>query len=106
MNVLLDCPRALILRGNIEQELGNFDKALKLYKDVATQNIDLLPVVLHDIVACYQSSRENQPFIEPQPQKNTKFRCNNCGFLASRLQWHCPSCRQWDTSKPQEYGTL
>lgn len=107
LNAAQNCPRALILRGNIEQSMGNFDKAIKLYKHVVTQNIDFLQVVLPDIVTCYQQSRDNAPFLEPlNIKKNTKFRCSNCGFMASKLQWHCPSCKQWDKSKPLEQGTL
>lgn len=106
LSVMQDCPRALILRGNIEQANGNFEKAVKLYKHVATQNIDYLPAVLNDIVACYQQSSETSPFTGQPLKKNTKFRCSNCGFMASKLQWHCPSCKQWDMSKPLEQGTL
>ncbi len=99
------CPRALILRAKIEQVLGNCERAVKIYKLVVTQNIELLHLVLPDIVSCYQKSRDNTPFFEPI-KTNTKFRCSNCGFMASKLQWYCPSCKQWDTSKPLEQGTI
>lgn len=26
-----------------------------------------------------------------------KFRCSNCGFSPSDLQWQCPQCKKWDT---------
>lgn len=31
----------------------------------------------------------NFPYLE--------FRCSNCGFSPSDLQWQCPQCRKWDT---------
>jgi lipopolysaccharide biosynthesis regulator YciM len=32
--------------------------------------------------------------------KNKAFyKCNNCGFTARKLYWHCPSCKQWNTMK-------
>ena len=44
-------------------------------------------VLLHDTVT--------------QLLKNKAFyKCNNCGFTARKLYWHCPSCKQWNTMKP------
>lgn len=106
LHVMHNCPRALILRGNIEQALGNYEKAVKCYKHVATQNIDYLQVVINDIVSCYQQSSSSAPVFNQQMKRYTKFICINCGFSASKLQWHCPSCKKWDMSKPQEHGTL
>ncbi|HSX19815.1 MAG TPA: hypothetical protein VLG38_01670 [Gammaproteobacteria bacterium] len=99
LKTLHNCPRAIILRGNIEQELGHFERAVKLYKHVATQNIDLFPVVINDIVKCYQQSTAKSPVFSEHARQNTKFRCNNCGFMASTLEWHCPSCKLWDSIK-------
>ncbi|MFW1677533.1 lipopolysaccharide assembly protein LapB [Pontibacter sp. JAM-7] len=28
------------------------------------------------------------------------YRCNSCGFSGRTLLWHCPSCKQWGTTKP------
>lgn len=28
------------------------------------------------------------------------FQCEHCGFSARKLHWLCPSCRRWDTVKP------
>ncbi len=28
------------------------------------------------------------------------YRCNSCGFSGRSLLWHCPSCKQWGTTKP------
>lgn len=38
--------------------------------------------------------------VEQQTRQDTKFRCDNCGFITSKLQWLCPSCKQWDRSQP------
>jgi len=29
-----------------------------------------------------------------------KYRCEQCGFTAKTLHWHCPSCRRWNSIKP------
>jgi lipopolysaccharide biosynthesis regulator YciM len=29
-----------------------------------------------------------------------RYRCDHCGFVAKSLHWCCPSCQQWNTSKP------
>jgi len=28
------------------------------------------------------------------------YRCEHCGFAGRTLHWQCPSCRQWDTTRP------
>ncbi|MGX2969969.1 lipopolysaccharide assembly protein LapB [Ursidibacter sp. B-7004-1] len=33
-------------------------------------------------------------------QKAFPYRCLNCGYQSYRLNWYCPSCRQWETIKP------
>lgn len=33
-------------------------------------------------------------------KKGFHYRCLNCGYQSYRLNWHCPSCRQWETIKP------
>lgn len=100
-----DCARAIILRANIEQILGNYNKAIKLYKHLATKNIEYFPVVIDEIVKCYQLSSQNSPTFIGDTKKTSKYRCNNCGFMASKLQWHCPSCKQWDRIKAVPQGT-
>ncbi len=35
-----------------------------------------------------------------QVKKGFKYRCLNCGYHSYRLNWHCPSCRQWEKIKP------
>jgi lipopolysaccharide biosynthesis regulator YciM len=33
-------------------------------------------------------------------QRQSSYRCKNCGFSGSTLMWQCPSCRSWGTIKP------
>lgn len=33
-------------------------------------------------------------------QSKPVYRCNNCGFSSRALSWHCPSCKNWGTTKP------
>lgn len=76
-----DCPRANILRANIEHALGNSSKAVKLYRKIALKYTDYIPEQTH---------------------KHAAYRCNNCGFSVAKLQWHCPRCKQWGMFKPSQ----
>jgi lipopolysaccharide biosynthesis regulator YciM len=29
------------------------------------------------------------------------YRCSNCGYASLMLHWQCPSCRQWEQSRPE-----
>ena len=40
--------------------------------------------------------------IEDLFSNNPQYRCSNCGFSSRALQWHCPSCKHWDTLSPIE----
>jgi len=31
---------------------------------------------------------------------NSIYRCDHCGFGGKKLHWQCPSCKQWDTTRP------
>lgn len=33
-------------------------------------------------------------------KEQNSYRCVNCGFAGHTLHWHCPSCKQWETTKP------
>ncbi|NKI35528.1 lipopolysaccharide assembly protein LapB [Wenzhouxiangella sp. XN79A] len=33
-------------------------------------------------------------------QGQPRFRCEQCGFSGSTWHWQCPSCRQWETTRP------
>lgn len=34
------------------------------------------------------------------------FRCTSCGYDTNTLFWNCPTCRKWDTSKPNRYLSI
>lgn len=94
------CPRAIILKAKIEQISGNYNKAVKLYKHIVTHHIDYLPLIMNDIMVCCKKSSQSASVSINTIYKATKYRCANCGFVASRLQWYCPSCKQWEVIKP------
>jgi lipopolysaccharide biosynthesis regulator YciM len=29
-----------------------------------------------------------------------RFRCRQCGFSGQTWHWQCPSCREWETTRP------
>ena len=31
---------------------------------------------------------------------NPSYRCENCGFSGTVLQWQCPTCKNWDSTRP------
>ncbi len=33
-------------------------------------------------------------------QTKPAYHCKQCGFASSQMQWQCPTCHQWDTTKP------
>jgi lipopolysaccharide assembly protein B len=55
--------------GEILLSLGRTEEALDAYKELI--------------------AHLNVPYLE--------FRCSNCGFRPSDLQWQCPQCKKWDT---------
>jgi len=41
-----------------------------------------------------------QPLLEKLLQRRDGYQCRNCGLSGQTHHWHCPSCRQWDTTEP------
>lgn len=101
-----DCARALILRAHIEQLSGNYNKAIKLYKHIAWQDVDYFSLIVHDLIKCYQMANIKSKSFDfaKNYSLSTKYRCDQCGFMVSSLQWHCPSCKKWDVMKPIAVG--
>ncbi len=33
-------------------------------------------------------------------EANPSYRCEECGFSGRVLQWQCPTCKQWDSTRP------
>ena len=40
--------------------------------------------------------------VDAQIMSNSHYRCQSCGFDSSMMFWQCPSCRHWDTIRPQQ----
>ena len=34
-------------------------------------------------------------------KQNFGYRCSNCGYQTHKLMWNCPSCKQWESIKPE-----
>jgi len=41
-----------------------------------------------------------QPLLEKLLQRRDGYQCRNCGLAGQTHHWHCPSCRQWDSTEP------
>lgn len=48
------CARASIILGNMESEKGEYDAAIKAYRQVEEQDIEYLPEVLDTLLRCYE----------------------------------------------------
>jgi lipopolysaccharide biosynthesis regulator YciM len=33
-------------------------------------------------------------------QSKPAYQCKQCGYASNSMQWQCPTCHQWDTTKP------
>jgi lipopolysaccharide biosynthesis regulator YciM len=38
--------------------------------------------------------------------RGASYLCENCGFAGSVLEWRCPTCKQWDTTRPMNFFSL
>ncbi len=38
--------------------------------------------------------------------RGPRYLCENCGFAGSVLEWRCPTCKQWDTTRPMNFFRL
>ncbi|MET1253694.1 lipopolysaccharide assembly protein LapB [Aliikangiella maris] len=48
------CARASLIGGNVEYSLGRFKPAIKAYRELIRQDIELLPEALNQIVSCFK----------------------------------------------------
>lgn len=97
----------LALTELIEQKDGGNAAYSKLY-----QQLSQYPsmVTFHHFIHYQISEAENGKAKESlillynmvgnQLKKRFQYRCLNCGYQSYRLNWHCPSCRQWERIKP------
>ena len=106
------CVRANVLLGTVCQHQGRFAAAIDAYQAVASQNSSLAAEVLTDIQRCrYQIDgvqKDSGDAFEagvagPVEQVNgvsAGYRCDACGFAATKLFWQCPGCQRWSSIKP------
>lgn len=40
--------------------------------------------------------------VDAQIARTSHYHCHSCGFDSSMMFWQCPSCRRWDTIRPQQ----
>ncbi|ORU92592.1 MAG: N-acetylglucosaminyl transferase [Cycloclasticus sp. symbiont of Poecilosclerida sp. N] len=60
---------------------------LRLYAKIGDENGDTESSFLRNIIQNFE-------------EKPISFECKNCGFSSVELNWYCPSCKQWGTTKP------
>ncbi len=66
-------------------------RGLDYLLDLALANVGSITrehlLLLKDIIT---QLLKNKPF----------YKCQQCGFMGKNLHWQCPSCKQWNTTKP------
>ena len=125
----LDCVRATLLKGKVQQMQGDYRAALETYQHVEIQNPNLMPEVMCEIQTCYTRLDDRigwEAYLEALvgrhsylvfSQKNligrrsqdrsvqlARYRCEECGFTSRKLFWQCPGCQCWSSVKPIKAG--
>ena len=67
--------------------LKGFNYLIDLHMQWASDNAKDSLQVLKGLTVALQNSK---------PQ----YRCRQCGFAGNSMHWQCPSCHQWDSTKP------
>jgi len=67
--------------------LKGFNYLIDLHMQWASENAKDSLQVLKGLTVALQNSK---------PQ----YRCRQCGFAGNSMHWQCPSCHQWDSTKP------
>jgi lipopolysaccharide biosynthesis regulator YciM len=95
-------PLVILLGGMITTNEGN-DAAIQfiigeLNKRPSLRELDFLL----DLIAngSDESIKTIQQVVKGLLHGQHNYRCDNCGFSGTNLHWHCPSCKQWGTIKP------
>ena len=57
------CGRAMIIRGKIEFQLGNFDAAISSYQNLESRAPEYLSEILNELKACYQAIGQKEKMI-------------------------------------------
>ena len=57
------CGRALMIAGQIEQQLGNYDAAISFYQQLETKSADYLSEILVELKSCYQAVGQKEKMV-------------------------------------------
>ncbi len=107
--VLEDHPQMPIVITLSEQirQLHGDQAALHFISEFVKRNPSLAG--LHDLLSLQLLAREGKAredlellhtLTERLLQDRKAYLCVNCGFGSNAIHWHCPSCKQWETTKP------
>ena len=89
------------------EQLGRLDLLADLLHDQMLEH----PTVgkMHALLRLRETTSEQgqedfarllQPLLDKLLQRRDGYQCRNCGLAGQTHHWHCPSCRQWDTTEP------
>jgi lipopolysaccharide biosynthesis regulator YciM len=80
-------------------------------EDFIAQNpilLDLMEILTP--AATHEDARKNIQRVSYALKKlagrGPSYLCENCGFTGSVLEWRCPTCKQWDTTRPMNFFRL
>ena len=59
-----DCARATLVLGAIEFSTGRYKQALKAYRELLRQDVELLPEAIENITACYKSLNDRRGMLQ------------------------------------------
>ncbi len=125
-----DCVRATLLKGRCLSAAGRLADAVACFQRVEDQCAELLPEVLGEIrdgllelgrdadwTAYVDALASRHPWLvfyrKNVVEQNvaqavvprSRYRCQQCGFTASKLFWQCPGCQNWSSVKPIKTGS-
>lgn len=67
--------------------LRGLDSLLELYLTISEGDVKDKLLLLKNLVTILLAEKP-------------AYRCNECGFSASSLYWHCPGCKNWNSVRP------
>ncbi len=90
----------LFFSANQLYEIGEFEKAISIYKKLMSSGMKSYSMLRKFVDA----KKENLPdfiitFMSDEQRNDIKYVCINCGYSSSTLYFRCPKCRKWDTAK-------
>lgn len=98
--------RALILRGRILQANKSYSAASGVYHELKSVAPEYYAEVYDDLVFCEQQdgTLSMNTGAERRAIKQSRYRCECCGFTGKKVFWQCPGCQQWGGAKPVKAG--